>query len=109
MNDFIKQYKKFLEKNGNPQKARKEKAYLYSELKHYGLDRKIHGTFYKKHKDVLPKKPEASMSSMDRLGREITIRMLFPEGRINEFYDLQPELMQDIVTCWDCFKAKKSC
>ena len=65
--------------------------------------------FYEKHKDVLPKKPEASMLNMDRLGREFTIRMFFPEGRINEFYDLQPALMQNIVTCWDCFKAKKSC
>ncbi len=65
--------------------------------------------FYEKHKDVLPKKPEASMLSMDRLGREFTIRMFFPEGKINEFYDLQPALMQNIVSCWDCFKAEKSC
>jgi small-conductance mechanosensitive channel len=65
--------------------------------------------FYEKHKDVLSKKPEASMLSMDRLGREFTIRMFFPEGKINEFYDLQPALMQNIVSCWDCFKAGKSC
>ena len=64
--------------------------------------------FYVKHKDVLPKKPEVSMSNMDRLGREITIRMFFPEGKINEFYDLQPVLLQDIVTCWDALKAKKA-
>mgnify|MGYP003681909411 CR=1 FL=1 len=63
--------------------------------------------FYKKYKDVLPKKPEASMLNMDRLGREVNIRMFFPEGRINEFYDLQPELMRDIVHCWDKFKAQK--
>jgi len=63
--------------------------------------------YYEKHKDVLPKKPEASMSNMDRLGREVMIRMFFPEGRINEFYDLQPELMRDIVNCWDKFKAQK--
>jgi small-conductance mechanosensitive channel len=63
--------------------------------------------FYKKHKDVLPKKPEASMLNMDRLGREVSIRMFFPEGRINEFYDLQPELMRDIVHYWDKFKAEK--
>jgi small-conductance mechanosensitive channel len=65
--------------------------------------------FYEKHKDILPKKPEVSMLSMDRLGREFSIRMFVPEGKINEFYDLQPALMQDIVTCWDCFKEKKSC
>jgi small-conductance mechanosensitive channel len=63
--------------------------------------------FYKKHKDILPKKPEASMLNMDRLGREVSIRMFFPEGRINDFYDLQPELMRDIVHCWDKFKAQK--
>ncbi|MBN1785010.1 MAG: mechanosensitive ion channel [Candidatus Bathyarchaeota archaeon] len=63
--------------------------------------------FYEKYKDILPKKPEASMLSMDRLGREISIRMFFPEGRINVFYDLQPELMRDIVHCWDKFKANK--
>jgi len=63
--------------------------------------------FYKKHKDVLPKKPEASMLTMDRLGREVSIRMFFPEGRINDFYDLQPELMRDIVHCWDKFKTQK--
>ena len=63
--------------------------------------------FYTKHKDTLPKKPEASMLNMDRLGREVSIRMFFPEGRINEFYDLQPELMRDIVNCWDKFKAQK--
>ncbi|PVX23947.1 MAG: hypothetical protein CW691_09140 [Candidatus Bathyarchaeum sp.] len=63
--------------------------------------------FYEKYKDVLPKKPEASMLTMDRLGREVNIRMFFPEGRINEFYDIQPELMRDIVHCWDKFKTDK--
>jgi small-conductance mechanosensitive channel len=63
--------------------------------------------FYKKYRDVLPKKPEASMLTMDRLGREVNVRMFFPEGRINEFYDLQPELMRDIVHCWDKFKVDK--
>jgi hypothetical protein len=63
--------------------------------------------FYEKYKDVLPKKPEASMLAMDRLGREVNVRMFFPEGKINEFYDLQPELMRDIVHCWDKFKVDK--
>ena len=63
--------------------------------------------YYEKHKGILTKKPEASMSCMDRLGREVMIRMFFPEGRINEFYDLQPDLMRDIVNCWDKFKAQK--
>jgi len=63
--------------------------------------------FYEKHKGILPKKPEASMLNMERLGREVMIRMFFPEGRINEFYDIQPELMRDIIHCWDKFKAQK--
>jgi hypothetical protein len=42
---------------------------------------------------------------MDRLGREVNIRMYYPEGNINQFYDLQPELMRDIVHCWDKFKC----
>ena len=63
--------------------------------------------FYEKYKDVLPQKPEASMLTMDRLGREVNIRMFFPEGKINQFYDLQPELMRDIVHCWDKFKTGK--
>jgi len=64
--------------------------------------------FFGEHKDVLTKKPEVSMSKMDRLGREFMIRMFFPEGRINDFYDIQPALMQEIVNCWDSFKAKKA-
>ncbi len=63
--------------------------------------------FYEKYKDVLPKKPEASMLNMDRLGREVSIRMYFPEGKINDFYNLQPELVRDIVHCWDKFKTDK--
>jgi small-conductance mechanosensitive channel len=63
--------------------------------------------YYKKHKDILSKKPEASMLSMDRLGREVNIRMFFPEGRINDFYDLQPELLREIVNSWDTFKSEK--
>jgi small conductance mechanosensitive channel len=63
--------------------------------------------FYEKYKDLLPKKPEASMLAMDRLGREVNVRMFFPEGKITEFYDLQPELMRDIVHCWDKFKVDK--
>ena len=47
------------------------------------------------------------MLSKDRLGWEVSIRMFFPEGRIIEFYDIQPELMRGIVHCWDKFKAEK--
>jgi len=63
--------------------------------------------FYNKYKDVLPKKPEVSMSSMDRLGRGFLIRMFFPGGKIKTFYNIQPELMQDIVNSWDAYKGKR--
>lgn len=64
--------------------------------------------FYNKHKAILPKKPELSMFKMDRLGRAFMIRMFFPEGKMDTFYDIQPELMHDIVNSWDKFKAKKT-
>ena len=64
--------------------------------------------FYKKYKSVLPKKPEVSMFKMDRLERGFMIRMFFPEGKIDTFYDIQPELMQNIVNRWDAYKAKKT-
>lgn len=34
---FISQYKQYLQTNFDSQRAEKEKAYLYSELKHYGV------------------------------------------------------------------------
>ncbi|MFX0067367.1 MAG: hypothetical protein ACFFC7_35040, partial [Candidatus Hermodarchaeota archaeon] len=62
--------------------------------------------FYNKYNDILPKKPEVSMFKMDRLERSFLIRMFFPEGKIDMFYDIQPELMQEIVNRWDAYKAK---
>lgn len=63
--------------------------------------------FYKKYNNLLPKKPEASMSKMDRLGREVMIRMFFPEGKSDSFYDIQPELLREILNSWDKFMIKK--
>ena len=64
--------------------------------------------FHSKYKRVLPKKPEVSMFKMDRLERGFLIRMFFPEGKIDTFYDIQPELMQNIVDVWDAYKAEKT-
>jgi len=64
--------------------------------------------FYNKYKDILPKKPELSMFKMDRLERGFLIRMFFPERKINTFYEIQPELMQNIVNSWDAYKAEKA-
>lgn len=63
--------------------------------------------FYNKHKDILPKKPELSMFKMDRLERGFLIRIFFPERKIDTFYSIQPELMQNIVNSWDAYQAKK--
>lgn len=62
--------------------------------------------FYHKYKGILPGKPESSILNMDRLGRVFLIRMFFPEQKIDTFFDIQPELMQNIVNSWDTFKAK---
>jgi small-conductance mechanosensitive channel len=64
--------------------------------------------FHDKYKDVLPEKPQVSMSKFDRLGREVFIRMFFPEKKVVKFYDLQPELMQIIANEWDTYKAQKN-
>jgi len=61
--------------------------------------------FHNKYKNLLTKKPELSMSKMNRLERGFMIRMFFPEGKIDTFYDIQPELMQNIVNSWDAYKA----
>ncbi len=66
------------------------------------------GKFYNKYKDVLPKKPEVSMFKMNRLERGFLIRMFFPKGKIDTFYDTQPELMQEIVENWDIYRAEKA-
>jgi len=64
--------------------------------------------FYNKYKDILPKKPELSMFKMDRLERGFLIRMFFLGRKINTFYEIQPELMQNIVNSWDAYKAEKA-
>ncbi len=64
--------------------------------------------FYNKHKDILPKKPEASMFKFDRLERGFMIRIFFPEGKVETFYDIQPELMQNIANSWDAYKMEKA-
>jgi len=89
-------------KVGFPHLDNKTNKQLLEECINPTLDK-----FYEKHKDVLPQRPEASMLNMDRLGREFNIRMFFPEGQIDKFYDLQPELLRDITHSWDKFKKAK--
>jgi len=63
--------------------------------------------FYNKYNDVLLKKPELGMYKMTRLERGFLIRIFFPEGNINTFYDIQPGLMQSIVNRWDAYKMQR--
>jgi small-conductance mechanosensitive channel len=63
--------------------------------------------FYIKYEKILSKKPEASMSKMDRLGREAMIRIFFPEKKVKKFFDIQPELLQKICDNWDRYLNKK--
>lgn len=63
--------------------------------------------FHEKYKQFLPRKPEFGLSKMDRLGREFSIRIHFPERNMDIFYNLQPELVGEIVNRWDIRKRKK--
>ncbi|NIP67179.1 mechanosensitive ion channel, partial [Candidatus Bathyarchaeota archaeon] len=63
--------------------------------------------FYKKYEHLLPKKPELGMHKMTRLERGFLVRLFFPEGKTDTFYDLQPELIQNIVNSWDAYRMRK--
>jgi len=63
--------------------------------------------FYNKYKDILPKKPELSMLKLNRLEKGFLVRIFFPQRKINDFYNIQPELMQNIANSWDVYKARK--
>lgn len=63
--------------------------------------------FHEKHKSHLSKRPEFGISKMDRLGREFSIRIHFPERNMDVFYNLKPELLGDIVNRWDSRKNKR--
>jgi len=61
---FIKDYQKFLKQNSNPLRAKKEKAYLYSDLKHYGVsvwERRKYINNYKTELHELTKKDAISL------------------------------------------------
>jgi len=63
--------------------------------------------FYAKYKKTLPRKPEVSISKVDRLSRIFLVRMFFPEGKIDAFYDTQPELLQTILEKWDQYRTEQ--
>ena len=46
---------KYIKDNYDAEKAKKQKQYLYSDLKHYGIDTWTHGKFYKQYKKEIAK------------------------------------------------------
>jgi len=63
--------------------------------------------FYAKYQKTLPRKPEVSISKVDRLCKTFLVRMFVPEGKINTFYDTQPELLQTILEKWDQYRTEQ--
>lgn len=63
--------------------------------------------FWTKHKKVLPRKPEITVSNISRMDRTVTIRTFFPKGKAKILYDLQPELQKTILHRLDNFRIKK--
>jgi small conductance mechanosensitive channel len=60
--------------------------------------------YYEQHQDILISKPEVYMSVMGTWSRTALIRLVFPKGKINKFYKLQSELVQEILNSWDIMK-----
>lgn len=65
-------------------------------------------TFWEKHSDVLPKKPEASVARVEFLNRTLMIRTFFPKGEARRLYDLQPELQRMILDRLDDLRETTS-
>ena len=73
-------------------------------------------SFYEKHKKVFVKKPELSIATdymgymgsvgLDRLQRTFAVRVFFKEKDVEAFYDLQPELVNEIIKNWDRYRKK---
>ena len=73
-------------------------------------------SFYDRHKEVFVKKPELTISTdymgymgsvgLDRLQRTFAVRVLFKEKDVENFYDLQPELLNEIIKKWDEYSKK---
>lgn len=63
--------------------------------------------FHEKYKQHIPERPQFGLSAMDRLGREFSIRIHFPERNMDVFYNLQPDLLGNIVNRWDEHRQKK--
>ncbi len=77
----------------------------YQELINKGIIPSLE-EFYKKYQKILPRKPEYGLFRMGRLGKDLSIRIFFPEKKMDTFYNLQPEILGDIVSRWDALRKK---
>lgn len=73
-------------------------------------------SFYNRHKEVFVKKPEVTVATdymgymgsvgLDRLQRTFAVRVFFKEKDVEAFYNLQPELLNEIIKSWDEYSKK---
>lgn len=73
-------------------------------------------SFYNRHKEVFVKKPEVTIATdymgymgsvgLDRLQRTFAVRVFFKKKDVEAFYDLQPELLNEIIKSWDEYSKK---
>jgi len=73
-------------------------------------------SFYNRHKEMFVKKPEVSIATdymgymgsvgLDRLQRTFAVRVFFKEKDVEAFYDLQPQLLNEIIKKWDEYSKK---
>ena len=67
MSNLISQYKIFLRNNSNKLRAIKEKAYLYSDLDHYGVSMWQRDKFLQSHKKQLKQLPKKDILALVKL------------------------------------------
>jgi hypothetical protein len=73
-------------------------------------------SFHDGHKEVFVKKPELTIATdymgymgsvgLDRLQRTFAVRVFFKEKDVENFYNLQPELLNEIIKNWDEYSKK---
>jgi len=73
-------------------------------------------SFHDRHKEVFVKKPELTIATdymgymgsvgLDRLQRTFAVRVFFKEKDVENFYNLQPELLNEIIKNWDEYSKK---
>ena len=73
-------------------------------------------SFYDRHKKVFVKKTQLTIATdymgymgsvgLDRLQRTFAVRVFFKEKDVEAFYDLQPQLLNEIIKNWDEYSKK---